>query len=149
MKIHELEVCASQESIVNRIKEISPNDIFGEYVPALIKFLDYNHAKEYLNDGVTEATWHKGDNQMLREDMYHYMNDWWKQKVEDGRGLSVHRGRAKVINLLFVACIEAYAHIGMDAEDGPLAINGGWYQEDAYNLVADIFDMPHIRGRRD
>lgn len=67
--------------------------------------------------------------------------DWWRQKVQGGRGISVHRGKAfAVCDLLVAGCPEWRDLHRMD---------GGWYQEDAYNFVADLFGWPHVRGSRD
>ena len=146
INIDDLRVVVRQESIVKRIEQIRASDMFGEFVPKLVGFLDYEHAKPFLVDEATKESWgeHYGD-EMLRIELHRYIDDWWKQKVEDGRGISCHRGRAQVVNLLFLAGVEAWLSIGIDSDEG---IDGGWYQEDAYNTVADIFGMPHIRGKR-
>lgn len=146
LNIDELKVVARPEAILKRIEQLEGSDFFGEYRPRLIGFLDYEHAKPFFKDGVTEEGWEPDGDIELRKELHRYMEDWWKQKVEDGRGLSVHRGRAQVVNLLFIAGVEAWLHIGIDDDEG---MDGGWYQEDAYNAVADIFGMPHIRGSRD
>lgn len=146
MRIDDLTVVARQGAILKRIEQIKGHDMFGEYIPRLVDYLDYEHAKPFLNDGVTEDQWgEKLTDKDLRSELHRYMEDWWKEKVEDGRGLSCHRGRAQVVNLLFLAGVEAWLHIGLDGNEG---IEGGWYQEDAYNAVADIFEMPHIEGSR-
>jgi len=147
MKIDELTVKATQEEILERIEAIKEHDMFGEYRPALIGFLDYEHAKPFLKKGITEDKWlvKMSGNKVLREEIHRYMEDWWKQKVEDGRGISVHRGRAQVVNLLFLAGISLWKEIGLDPDEG---IDGGMYQEDAYNMVADLFNLPHIQGSR-
>ena len=145
MKIDDLTVVARPEAILKRIGQIKEHDVFGEYAPRLIGFLDFEHAKPFLKDGVTEEDWEPEDDNALRSELHRYMDDWWKQKVEDGRGISCHRGRAQVVNLLFIAGVEAWLAIGVDSDEG---MNGGWYQEDAYNAVADVFGMPHIKGAR-
>ncbi len=146
MKVSELEVKATQHEIIERIGQIKKADIFGEYVAAIIYYLDYDHAKPYLKDEVTQEEWQKysDKDRHLREDVQHYL-DWWKQKVEDGRGISVHRGRAQMVNRLFLAGISLWKEIGIDDKEG---IDGGWYQEDAYNMVADLVELPHIKGHR-
>ncbi len=146
MKIDELTVKATQEEILERIKAIKDSDMFGEFRPALICFLDYENAKPFLKDGAIEVNWKPDGDKELREEVHRYMEDWWKQKVEDGRGISVHRGRAQVVNRLFLAGIPLWKEIGLDSDEG---IGGGWYQEDAYNKVADLFCLPHIRGCRE
>lgn len=141
--IDELTVIAKQDAILKRITQIEKVDIFGEYIPALVGFLDFEHAQPFFKDGITEDDWQQGSDDYLRSELHRYMVDWWKQKVEDGRGISVHRGRAQVVNLLFLAGIEAWMQIGIDDDEG---MKGGWYQQDAYNAVADIFGLPHIIG---
>lgn len=146
LDIDELRVIARPRAILQRIEQIAKYDMFGEYRPRLIRFLDYEHAKPFLKHEVSEDDWQPHGDDELRAELHRYMEDWWKQKVEDGRGISVHRGRAQVVNLLFLAGVEAWTFIGMDSDEG---MDGGWYQEDAYNAVADVFGMPHIKGRRD
>lgn len=145
MKIDELTVRATQEEILERVKVLKGSDTFGEYRPALIGFLDYEHAKPFLKEGTTEEEWEQGGDKELRKDVHRYMEDWWKGKVEGGRGISVHRGRAQMVNRLFLAGIPLWKEIGIDSDEG---IDGGWYQEDAYNKIADLFGLPHIRGSR-
>jgi len=150
VKIEEVTVKATQEEIVERVEALAHSDIFGEYRPALISFLDYEYAKPFLKRSVTKASWIEdgcphGDEE-LRADIHRYMDGWWKQKVEDGRGISVHRGRAQVVNRLFLAGIPLWKEIGIGGDEG---IRGGWYQEDAYNMVADLFGLPHIKGARE
>lgn len=145
MKIDKLTVKATQEEIMERIEAIAGSDMFGEYRPTLVAYLDYKHAKPFLKDSVLEEDWEVTGDKELREELHRYMEDWWKQKIEDGRGISVHRGRAQVVNLLFLAGVSLWKKIGIDSDEG---INGGWYQEDAYNKVADLFELPHIKGER-
>lgn len=145
MKIDELTVKATQEEIVERIDAIEGSDMFGEFRPTLIGYLDYEHAKPFLKDEVIEEKWEQGGDEQLRSEVHRYMEGWWKQKVEDGRGISVHRGRAQVVNLLFIAGVPLWKEVGIDSDEG---VNGGWYQEDAYNKIADLFGLPHIRGSR-
>jgi len=143
MKIDEVTVKATQEEILERIEAIEHSDMFGEYRPRLVGFLNYENAKPFLKDSVIEKGWEVDTEKDLREELHRYMEDWWKQKIEGGRGISVHRGRAQVVNLLFLAGIPLRKEIGIDSDEG---IDGGWYQEDAYNLVADLFELPHIQG---
>lgn len=146
LNIDDLTVVARPEAILKRIEQVREFDIFGEYAPRLTGFLNYENARPFLKDGVTEEQWEQNDDGVLRAELHRYLKDWWKQKVEDGRGLSVHRGRAQVVNLLFLAGIEAWKAIGVNDDEG---MDGGWYQEDAYNAVADIFGLPHIQGYRE
>ncbi len=143
INIDELHVVATPEGILKRIEQVRERDFFGEFCPRLIDYLPYEHAKQFLKDGIDEDEWSPAGDEELRSELHRYMDDWWKQKVEDGRGISCHRGRAQVVNLMFLAGIEAWIHIGIDSYEG---IAGGWYQEDAYNEAADVFGLPHIKG---
>lgn len=146
MRVDELTVKATQEEILERIRAMEGIDVFGEYRPALISYLTFENAKPWLKDNVSEEEWEQAGDKELREEVLHYLT-WWGDKVEDGRGISVHRGRAQMINRLFLAGIPLWKEIGVDSDEG---INGGWYQQDAYNKVADLFGYPHkIGGRYD
>ena len=146
MKIDDVTVKVTQEEILERIEAIVGSDTFGEYRPALIGYLDYEHAKQFLKDEVTESGWEQQKDKELREDIHRYMEGWWKDKVEGGRGIPVHRGRAQMVNRLFLAGIPLWEEVGIDETEG---MDGGWYQEGAYNKIADLFDLPHIKGSRD
>ena len=145
MKVEDLRLKATQEEIVDRIAEITEADVFGEYCPRLISFLDYEHAKPLLKGDVKPEDWKAYGDLELRKLVEHYL-DWWTQKVEDGRGLSVWRGRAQMVNCLFLAGIPLWKEIGIDEEE--FGFDGGWYQEEAYNMVADLFGRPHVFGPR-
>ena len=72
--------------------------------------------------------------------MRHY-RDWWRQKVEDGRGISVHRGKAQFLLRMALAGLPEWETIW--------AMDGGWYQEDAYNAVGALFGWKPVIGSRD
>lgn len=140
--IEELTVKVTQEEVLERIGAVAGIDMFGEYRPALIGYLTYENAKPWLKKSITKKSWRQAGDEELRRDILHYM-DWWGEKVEGGRGISVHRGRAQMIIRLFLAGIPLWKEIGADSSDG---IDGGWYQQDAYNMVADLFGYPHKVG---
>lgn len=147
--IQDMAVVVDQDDIVRRLEQGRQDDWAGEETMQLLSFLDYAHAKPYLKDEVTASEWGQGDqepqerqaidNARLRELLAHY-RDWWAQKVRDGRGISVHRGRSFMVNLLFLAGVEGWEVLR--------DMDGGWYQEDAYNWTADIFGWSHVRGER-
>ena len=127
-----------------RIESIKADDLFGEYVPALAAYLDYEHVQPYLNPGVSPDQLKldglpRGDSS-LQEAIQHY-REWWAQKGQDGRGISVWRGRTQMTNRLFLAGIAEWTALD-EMEDG------GWYQERAYNFVADLFGWGHVQGPR-
>ena len=79
MNIDDLTVIARQEAIVKRIEQLKDIDIFGEYRPRLICFLDYEHAQPFLKDGATEDDWEPDGDELLRSELHRYMEDWWKE----------------------------------------------------------------------
>lgn len=139
LQVERLRVVASQDAIVRRIGQIKKDDWLGEATPALIAYLDYVHALPWLKEGVQEQDWHQSGDEELRADVRHYL-DWWGQKVKGGRGISVHRGREQMVSRLFLAGFEGWKQLA--------EMDGGWYQEDAYNYVADLFGLPRVKGER-
>lgn len=47
----------TQEEITARIEELSLKDHLGFERASLLEYLDFDHAKEYLREGVTQAQW--------------------------------------------------------------------------------------------
>jgi len=133
-------VVVAPEDIVQRIEQIKAGDFFGENTALLVTFLSFEDAKPYLKDEALQSQWEQKDNEHLRE-LFTYYKTWWAQKVTDGRGISVHRGRERLVELLFLAGVEGWEVLR--------DMDGGWYQEDAYNWTADIFGWPHVCGERD
>jgi len=134
--IDEMTVKATPEQIINAYENtIKKDDFFGEYTSCLL-YLPFESAKSFLKDGATPEQWGepKGDNE-LREDFEHY-RDWWRQKVEDERGISVHRGKAQfAIRMMLAGCSEWKEIWSMD---------GGWYQRNAFNRCAELFGFERV-----
>lgn len=80
----------TQEEIKNRIKETKDDDIFGFGTTDLIEYLDFEHAKKYLEEGVTEKQWSNRKLKSPKEQMIQYMEFAW-EKANDCRGLSAMR----------------------------------------------------------
>lgn len=82
----------TQEEIVQRIKDIEDDDLFGFQTGDLIEYLDYEYAKPFLKDEITEEKW-KSIRKLAetpKEQMINYMEFAW-QKANDKRGLSAGR----------------------------------------------------------
>lgn len=84
--------------------------------------------------------WRQYGDEDLQDDMRHY-RDWWRSKVEGGRGISVHRGKAQFLLRMALA--------GLPEWEAIWEMDGGWYQEDAYNAVAKLFGWETVIGSRD
>lgn len=80
----------TQEAILKRISDIGKEDFFGFETKSLICFLDYEHAKPYLDDGVTEEDWEEAQHKDAKVVMVDYMDFAW-EKAKDCRGISAYR----------------------------------------------------------
>ena len=83
----------TQDEIVARIREIKDADVFGFGRHALIDLLDYEHAKPFLKDGVTEEEW--GEPPTPIESIKDYLEFAW-EKAMNKRGLSAARSLMKL-----------------------------------------------------
>lgn len=133
--IKDLKIAASPDEIVKVYEEVLKNDdLLGERT-AILAYLPFEKVKPYLKEGVTD--WTPSTDENLRSEFAHY-RDWWAQKVTDGRGLSVHRGKEQFAIRMFLAgCLE-WRELWM--------MDGGYYQEDAYNFVANLFGFPTVKA---
>lgn len=85
----------SQDEIVARINERKDGDFLGFETSEYINALDYEHAKPFLNDGVTSETWDRRDGALLSDDavvkeMREYV-DFAYEKINGERGISANR----------------------------------------------------------
>ena len=136
-KIENMTIKATSNDIIKLYEEIRAEDIFGECASILL-YLPWDVVHPYLKEGITEEEWKgpKGDAD-LRESFEHY-RDWWRKKIEDERGISVHRGKEQFAIRMFLAgCPEWRELWDMD---------GGWYQRDAYGFAAGLFGFPQAGG---
>lgn len=135
-------VIFTQAEIRALFDRIAPMDLFGEFRAGLAAYLTFETAQAMglLKDGTTASQWGepKGD-VALREDMVHY-RDWWRQKVENGRGISCFRGKVQFCIRMAIA--------GMPEWESVLDSDGGYYQEDAYNAVGALFGWEPVEGCR-
>lgn len=141
--IEDAKIACTQEEMMALYRQIKPDDIFGEYLGGLVEYLTFATVQTagILRAGITAEEWGsvKGDED-LRSDMFHY-RDWWREKVTEGRGLSCHRGKAQFCLRMALA--------GMPEWESIFYGDGGWYQEDAYNAVGELFGWPPVEGYRD
>lgn len=79
----------SQIEILRRIKEVEKDDFFGFQTSDLLSYLEYENAKPYLKEGVTEQEW-KVEKRTPKEVMINYMEFAW-EKANNKRGLSASR----------------------------------------------------------
>jgi hypothetical protein len=95
----------SMRSAEEIVKYIEKNkDPFGVVLDELVPFLPYEHAKSYLNEGVTCAHWER-DNCYTKEgvlrDAEEYMEFAW-EKAGNHKGLSARRSLIKMLAWMFL-----------------------------------------------
>ena len=140
--IDTVELKATPEEILKAFNDVISDGtlaFLGEHTSCL-SYLPYEYVKPYLKEGITEADWKPKTTEDLREDFRHY-RDWWAEKVEGGRGISVHRGKEQFAIRMMLT--------GMPEWKELWAMDGGWYQEDAYNFVAELFGFRKVVGYRE
>ena len=134
-RIDEMTVKATADEIIaNYERVIKKNDLFGEY-SSCINFIPYEKAKPYLKEGVKKEDWIMENDENLRND-FEYYRDWWREKVECGRGISVHRGKAQFAIRMMLAGLPEWEEL--------FTGDGGYYQLNAYNRVAKLFGFEPI-----
>lgn len=88
-----MKIIRSQEEIVNKIENLT-DDCFGTKRYDLIDYLDYEYAKEYLEDGVSADEWNnyltKREFKTPLDEIVNYL-PFALDKAESGRGLSAIR----------------------------------------------------------
>ena len=108
----------SQKEILQRIIERKENDFFGFEVQTYIPYLDFENAKQFLKDGVTEVDWKQ--NRDPKQEMIGYMPFAW-EKANGGRGISASRTISHYVAWLWLdgndnlaSSIEDYEYYGKD-----------------------------------
>lgn len=88
-----LEVHRTQDEIVARIREVAEQgeDLFGAERNDLIEQLDFDHAKEWLNEGTTQAQWDENREETAAPKRAVDYVSFAIGKIEDHRGLSAGR----------------------------------------------------------
>jgi len=87
--MNDTKLMKSQSEILERIKKVEKDDFFGVERGNLIAYLEFENAKEFLEDGVTKEKWNKNKSDPV-EDLKKYMPFAW-EKANDHRGLSSGR----------------------------------------------------------
>jgi len=80
----------TQDEILERVKELRPNDVFNFETDDLISFLDFEHAKEFMKKDATADEWNGIEEVPPRQKMLEYMEFAW-EKANNERGLSAMR----------------------------------------------------------
>jgi hypothetical protein len=82
----------TQAEIVARINEIRESDFFGAQTGDLVCFLDYEHAKSFINEGTTKEQWDTSTSGIVSPArcIAEYMAFAW-DKANNRRGLSAAR----------------------------------------------------------
>jgi len=85
-----MKTARTQEEILNHIKEINDDDLFGFQTSDLIDFLDFKDAKQYLKEGVTKSLFNSKRQNDAIKNIKEYMAFAW-DKANSCRGLSANR----------------------------------------------------------
>ena len=92
----------TQDEIVERIKAIIKDDPLGFEYPVYIEYLDYDHAKPYLEDDVTREKWENSvKSKTPKSEMIDYMKFAW-EKANSERGISASRSIAHYVAWLWL-----------------------------------------------
>lgn len=111
-----------QDEIVARIEKVKESDIFGFESIEYIDYLDFEHAKPYLKEGVTQEEWDVKSQDAIRERMGDYMDFAWNKAI-NCRGISAGRSIAHYQAWLWIEgawadedikALEDYEHYGKD-----------------------------------
>ena len=133
---------ATPEQIVGMMQRIESEDFFSEFCPALMPYLPYEHAKPFLDDGVTPEQWQEAvgdgdrDNDATLRDQFQYYAKWWKEKIEHERGISVWRAKYQFALRMFLA--------GMPEWETLLSMDDGWYTRDAYEMARELCGLEEL-----
>lgn len=94
----------TQDEIMRRIETRKKFDIFGFEVSEYVDYLDFDHARPFLTEEVTEQIWkEEADNlDTPVERMHDYMAFAWG-KANDCRGISANRSIMHCIAWLWLA----------------------------------------------
>lgn len=95
----------TQEEIVVRLTSDRPDDWGGFGTQVLVQALDWDHAKAFLKEGVTEAEWGEipptATDETVTTAAAEYMRFAWG-KAEDHRGLSASRSITKLTEYVWL-----------------------------------------------
>jgi hypothetical protein len=112
----------TQDEIVKRFEERKQDDFLGFEISIYLDYLDYQHAKPYLEDDATEEQWKDAtkDIKNPKEAMIDYMSFAW-EKANDCRGISASRSLSHFTAWLWLdgdndiwPTLENYEYYGKD-----------------------------------
>lgn len=131
----------SQQEIADRLAKVTGEDIFGFKSEVLLVYLDYDHAKNYLVEGVTPAQWEEATSSVsdAAADGAEYFQ-FAVAKCEDERGISANRS---VMKLAEWAWLDGQGDLARDMDDDN---NYGWYGRTALEMYAAHYGLPWDRG---
>lgn len=91
----------SQDEIATRVRDA--DDFLGFDAEALIGYLDFDHAKPFLKDGVTAGEWETlpNDEAAIRAEAIDYLSFAWG-KAQDHRGISAGRSVTKLTEWMWL-----------------------------------------------
>lgn len=134
----------TQDEMVEWYRARKSEDILGFTAEAVLPFLDFQHAKEFLkpefvNKEGAEAEWNEDvaelDEVVVLDEMRKYMEFAWT-KVEDHRGISASRSVEKMSSwLVALGDDELYAQVTDSA-------NYPQYGAPALKLICDKYGFP-------
>lgn len=125
----------SQEEIVAKIN--SEDSFFGFGKQVYVSVLDFEHAKQYLKDGVTEEEWAEAQVTDVRREFETYL-DFAIGKALDHRGLSAHRSVEKL-----------NAWSWLMGHDEPIEEPYPTYGVPILKALAERHDVPWPQGNED
>ncbi len=133
--IGKMTVKATPEEIIRAFEDVFRKDDFlGERLSCL-EYLPYEHVKPYLRDDITANNWKQAGDEKLRAG-FEYYRDWWREKIINERGISVHRGKEQFAIRMMLAGLPEWKELW--------DMDGGYYQRDAWNYVAGLFGFEEI-----
>ena len=111
----------TQDEILARLKERADEDMFGFETDEYYTYLDWQHAKEFVADGVSESDWTDQSSEHTRDHMIVVMKDYMPfaiEKAEGGRGISANRSIIHYIAWIWLACDDDFlAEVDKEYDD--------------------------------
>lgn len=134
----------TQEQILERIKELLPDDFLGFSTQDLIFALSFDNAKPYLKEGADQAAWDDGrlkTDDEVKAKMLDYMPFAW-EKANNCRGISAARSMSHYASWVWL--------IGDEDKLGNLE-DYEFYGKDSLVAICELYGWDHSQwddGRR-
>ena len=129
----------TQNEIVTKLNELSETDIFGFQSNDIIIYLEFENAKPFLKEGITEEEWEgmyvELSDEWVRQRMIDYMPFAW-EKANNCRGLSAGRSMAHFSAWTWMLGDDVYNQFH-DLEDYH------YYGKDNLVALCDFLDLDH------